>query len=140
MQQQQQKTTPFSKRRKPNVYYDEDRGFTLKRRKDKDRGQKHLYDYVEITGWIKAPVPIDDYDREIGGFYEIECEGDSPLEVFMGISRIGDLRQLEYLVLSLMGYGANEMPELLNAKGVGEVRQIGSGLMDSLQGPSAFSL
>jgi hypothetical protein len=125
---------PFKNRKKPNVYYDEDKKFILHRRTGK------VYDYVEITGWIKTPVSIEDYDKEVGDFYEIECEGDKPLDVLMGISGISDLRQIEYLVLSLMGYECCEMVDILNAKNVGVVRQIASSLKDSIKETPVFSL
>lgn len=130
-----QKIMPFKDRRKPNVYYDEDNKFTLKR-----RGEGKRYDYIEITGWLKKAVPLDDLDKEADSWFEMDVKSDRQVEVFVALKPVTELKQLEYLVLALMGYQLAEMPKVLEVKGLGSVRDLKDGLAKTLSETAAFSL
>jgi hypothetical protein len=122
---------PFKDRRKPNVYYNEDYKFTLKRRLKRRCGK--VYNYVELTGWLKKPVPLEDFDKESGDWFEMfEEESDVSLDMFIRLSTICDLKQLQYLVFSLMGYEPREIAQILMVKTIKEVDEMKLGLVEQL--------
>jgi hypothetical protein len=123
---------PVKDRRKAHVYYggqeeeDSSRKFVLKWRP----GEK--YSYVEVTGWLKKQVPIEDYDKEAKDWYEIDIRDDKQMDMFVVLSPIRDIRQLQYLVFSLMGYQFNEICDVMKLGKISSVKELQVMLLEQM--------
>jgi hypothetical protein len=124
---------PVKDRKKANVFYggrdeeDSSRKFTLKR-----RGQGEKYDYIEVTGWLKKQLPIEYFDKEQKDWYEIDIRDDKQIDMFMILTPLKDVRQLEYLVFSLMGYQLNEIADIMKLDRIGDVKKMQLELISEL--------
>ena len=63
---------------------------------------KKKYEYVTITSWVNKQVDLEEC-LEICSEMDMESEHDAEIEFFVRVSQMRNLKEMEYLVLKLMG-------------------------------------
>lgn len=85
---------------------------------------KKEYKYITITQYVQS-LDLNDFEH-LSDSVDLELTEDDSLDVFIRISQMRNLKEMEYLVLKLMGYEFYEMSDVLGADNMNKVYQIGN--------------
>jgi len=92
---------------------------------------KKKYEYIVITQQIQK-LDLEDFEH-LTDTIDLELTQDDELDVFIRISQMKNLKEMEYLVLKLMGYEFFEMPRILDAKNLNGIYQIGNHMKSNFE-------
>jgi len=92
---------------------------------------KKKYEYVVVTKWVQT-LDLEDFEH-LTDTFDLELTQDDALDVFMRVSQMKNLKEMEYLVLKLMGYEFFEMPEILGARNLNGIYQIGNHMKSNFE-------
>ena len=92
---------------------------------------KKKYEYLTITQHVQK-ISFDDCD-DIESGEDLEKNEDDVMTVYFRVSQMRNLKEMEYLVLKLMGYQFFEMPEILGIKSLNGVYQVGNKMKGSFE-------
>lgn len=93
--------------------------------------KKKKYEYVVITQRIQS-LDLEDFEH-LTNTIDLEQTEDDEMEIFLRVSQMKNLKEMEYLVLKLMGYEFFEMPEILGVKNLNSLYQIGNHMKNNFE-------